>query len=159
MFFSITGRLLPGADDVELLDVLVPEHGGGQLGLKLGVVLGSSDEEVLCPHSHNRGYKIKTISHSNLSWRYSPWPCYWSPSPESSPAPRHQSWRYRWDEMWCDLMWCNVMWDTINRYWPGVIFQSQLGRLGQMDSLGGLLEIDSLPLLSINILQHRLNRF
>ena len=33
MFFSITGRLLPGADDVELLDVFVPEHGGGQPGL------------------------------------------------------------------------------------------------------------------------------
>ena len=53
MFFSITGRLLPGADDVELLDVLVPQHGGSQPGLKLSVVLGSSDEEVLCPHYHN----------------------------------------------------------------------------------------------------------
>ena len=55
MFFSITGRLLPGADDVELLDVFIPEHGGGQPGLQLGVVLRSSDEEVLCPHSQNTG--------------------------------------------------------------------------------------------------------
>ena len=55
MFFSMTGRLLPGADDVELLDVFVPEHGGGQPGLQLGVVLRSSDEEVLCPHSQNTG--------------------------------------------------------------------------------------------------------
>ena len=38
---------------MELLDVLVPEHGGGQFGLQLSVVLGSSDEEVLCPHYHN----------------------------------------------------------------------------------------------------------
>ena len=35
---------------MELLDVLVSKHGGGQFGLQLSVVLGSSDKEVLCPH-------------------------------------------------------------------------------------------------------------
>ena len=44
------GSLLPGTDDVELLDVLVPQHGGGQFSLQLSVILGASDKEVLGPH-------------------------------------------------------------------------------------------------------------
>ena len=42
--------LLPGADDVELFDVLVSQHSGGQLSLELGVVLRASDEQVLSPN-------------------------------------------------------------------------------------------------------------
>ena len=36
-----------GLQDVELLDVVIPQHGGGQLGVEVGVVPGASHYLVL----------------------------------------------------------------------------------------------------------------
>ena len=36
-----------GLQEVELLDVVIPQHGGGQLGVEVGVVPGASHYLVL----------------------------------------------------------------------------------------------------------------
>ena len=41
---------------MQLLDVLVSEHGGGQFGGKAGVLLGASDKQVLGSDSHSVGF-------------------------------------------------------------------------------------------------------
>ena len=45
----------PGFAEVQLLDVLVPEHGGGGSAVEDGVVLAAAEDQVLgahCKRSH-----------------------------------------------------------------------------------------------------------
>lgn len=37
----------PGLQEVKLLDVVIPQHGGGQLGVEVGVVRAASQDLVL----------------------------------------------------------------------------------------------------------------
>ena len=127
-------------------------------------------------------WKIKCMLRADLSWRCSPWPCYWSPSPGLSPTPRLQTERSRWGEnieifffLWHygrggrNMFWLSsYFWQLTDLggkiyqfKWlfitlPWVILQSQLCGLGQMDSLPGPLEEDAVSFLGIDILKHRL---
>ena len=49
---------------MELLDVVVPEHGGGQLGVERGVGLAAAQQQVLGVHCNQLGSALYTFQDS-----------------------------------------------------------------------------------------------
>ena len=47
MHLILSIRRAPGLDQVQLLDIVVPQHGGGQLGVEGRVLLGAPQHQVL----------------------------------------------------------------------------------------------------------------